>query len=484
MRGSSARELLEAFGEECETENPFDQLRAQIDSLRQALLNTQFKNIIGGMAILPASVAEQIQDLVGDLSKTQLRELLPALDAHNDVPCCPINLETIVKFPVWVRDRAGAITGPVDYEALLRQFLFGNFHTPLKSPDANSVIIQIFVEGTTLHSAYLSTLRLAVEEWLFAQGFSQMRLQPPAPDAAPLPATSLDTHSHTHSRLPTSTEIKKIHNVLKNYQLNFTDAEVSHLYQMLKPYDIVLILDNGRIPESAFDELSARVSLIASVASCIDDDGIEVFPVKSVKLDQSSYLKDLEGIRSINDDALMKVMYSNISGKFLNSNATVLDCFADHIKRFTADVITNKKPVLLFIATTKSLSDMDEDQKIIWKARWESGLEEMFGFSKGGQTQSPLSKNRISFIDCSNDCSNGDEAEAWMDELDNHPLMGLHVDTVSPYLKEKKQIEKEAARLRAFGHTVVSTYTPEMDGKKVLMGAVDPELDARDGSAR
>lgn len=470
--------LLSAAGN-TSVDDPSQYLKDQINVLRDQLLNGAYKKrfleIKGRIDSLPAAMVEQVQDLLSNLNPRYFPALLDQLDNANRLPCCPLTAEAILKYPVWVMDKKQQITGPFDFEALLKQFLTGNFRTALRDQSDDAEIVQVFVSASTRLDQYVQIMRDEIKQ------FKQKNIPRPVKQPltvnqlAPAPLKSpANSYSVTGLAVEDQVRLEKVRLALINHQIDFDPAESMHLFCALKPYDIVLFLDNTAIHSSKLSELLPRVSLIASVASAINQRGIEVFPVKAVQ-NGVVRIQDIDQVKSVDDLRLMNLMYASLAKTIVNSEVDLTDCFFQHLPRLTQQVSQSRRPVLAYIATTQSLGKMSAEQKKQRQAIWYKALERIFFSKTTGKetTHHPHRiRNRLSFLDC----QSGKHIDDWMDELDNHPRYGKFIDTVGPYLREKRQVERVMQMRGQYDFF----YSPRQDAKKLFMGAIDPILDASD----
>jgi hypothetical protein len=220
---------------------------------------------------------------------------------------------------------------------------------------------------------------------------------------------------------------------------------------ILSLYDIILLLDDSGSMDSMEDGLSRFVILtevcktISFFSTLMDDDGISVRFLHDKN--EGDYLKTFEEIQNLmskvyptGSTPLGKKMKTRIFERMISNNLTEG---------------TLKKPVLL-IVITDGIPDSKSDVINTIKECREKCISSIYGENAMA----------FSFVQIGTDRS----ATKYLDELDNHPIIGKMIDCTSCFEIESKQC--------------LSRYNVELTPGsyliKLLLGPIDPNYDEMD----
>jgi len=215
------------------------------------------------------------------------------------------------------------------------------------------------------------------------------------------------------------------------------------LYQLALYNVVILADDSGSMQQDdRIDELKEIIGRVAKVAGWFDEDGLDLCFLNHAGL--YSKIKDSASVLNV-------VQNINFSGRTPLGNVLRNRVWMHYV----IEPLNNKqlqKPVLVIVITDGEPDNKNDVFNAILEAN---------NYNKQGGT----SYVEFEFAQVGND----ERAQQFLDELDNHPIIGDIVDVTSNFEIEEGQCKKKGYNL-----------TPSMWLLKLMLGTIDPEYDVSD----
>ncbi|GAA6055817.1 hypothetical protein JCM3770_004774 [Rhodotorula araucariae] len=216
-------------------------------------------------------------------------------------------------------------------------------------------------------------------------------------------------------------------------------------------FDVILLIDDSG--SMAFEEGGSRIddaklviSRVAQAASLFDDDGIQVRFLNS-RIEGNGIRNEPEALALLN-----QIRFSGMTPLGTSLDSKILQPLVLHPARQG----TLQKPVLIIAVTDGQPGGEPRDQLVRVLVNASRQLQ---------QTRYGADALSVQLAQIGNDM----HARAFLEEIDNHPVIGNLVDCTSNYELEEEEMARQGVQL-----------TPETWLVKMLLGGIDDSYDASD----